>query len=230
VTLPKNESHLDLQGRQVPCPIFHPVAKVTPMSEIVPFAHAANPAPALAQTAIDQVCAYWASLPRNGLAPNRADVDASAIAGALPDLFIAEFVTPRVARLRLVGHRVEDLLDMEMRGMPLTALFTGPARPVLTDALEQVARGARVILPLDGEVGFGLPALTGQMALLPLCDQTGAITRVMGVILYQGTIGRKSRRLNVSAPHASLLPPLTASIAPAPRKTPAFRVIVGGKI
>ncbi len=189
--------------------------------------------PAVVSTApvsvIDRVCDYWASLPREGLAPSRTALDAHAMAQDLPNVFIAELVTPRVARLRLVGHRVEDLMDMELRGMPLTALFTANARAVLVDAVEQVGRGARVILPLEGEKGFGLPEVTGKLALLPLCDATGQVTRVMGVLEYHGRIGRKPRRLNVTAQSPMALPALADTKQPAHRPSPIFRVIKGGK-
>lgn len=209
----------------------HLAQKVVPMSDIVTPACSAAPCanPAGPQSAIDRVCAYWGSLPRDGLAPDRAALDASMMAHALPDVFIAELVTPRVARLRLVGHRVEDLMEMEVRGMPLTALFTGPARDVLTDAVEQVGRGARVLLPVEGERGFGLPTMTGQLALLPLCDGTGAITRVLGVLEIQGSIGRKPRRLNVTTSAPLALPALQEMPRPVAHSAPIFRVIKGGK-
>jgi hypothetical protein len=196
---------------------------VTPASA---FAHH-DSAPAMG--AIDLVCALWAGLPRDGLAPARAALDASALAPALPKVFIAELVTPRVARLRIVGHIIEDMMDMDLRGMPLTALFTAPARAVVTDALEQVGHGARVSLPLEAERGFGQPIVTGQLVLLPLCDANGHITRILGVLDYQGSIGRKPRRFAVTAPSARALPPLAQAPQSATPRKPVFRVIEGGK-
>lgn len=208
-----------------------PVQKAAPMSDIFTPHHAAAHVPADdgAQSAVDLVCAYWAGLPRAGLAPDRAALDASALAAALPNLFIAELVTPRVARLRLVGHKVEDLMDMDLRGMPLTALFAGPARALLTDAIEQVGRGARVSLPLEGERGFGLPALTGQLVMLPLCDSTGQITRVLGVLDHTGGIGRKPRRFSIPARSVTALPPLATRPHASKAQRPMLRVINGGK-
>lgn len=177
---------------------------------------------------VDQVCRYWADLPRVGLAPNRADLDPQAIAQALPHVFIAELVTPRVARLRLVGHALEDLLDMDLRGMPLSALFTSDARPILATAFEQVARGARVLLPLRAERAWGLPEMTGQLALLPLSDATGAITRVLGVLERNGETGRTPRRFAISAP-APIALAMPETPTTAGRNPPVFRVIMGGK-
>jgi hypothetical protein len=200
------------------------------MSDFVtPSASPTHPDTVPAMGAIDLVCTYWAGLPRDDLAPARAALDASALAPALPKVFIAELVTPRVARLRLVGHEVEDCMDMDLRGMPLTALFTAPARAIVTDALEQVGRGARVSLPLEGERSFGQPVLTGQLVLLPLCDANGQITRVLGVLESQGKIGRRPRRFAVTAPAARPLPPQAQTTQPTAPRKPALRVIEGGK-
>ena len=178
-------------------------------------------------SAIDLVARHWASLPRTGLAPERAALDANALAAALPFVFIAELVTPRVARLRLTGHKVEEMMDMDVRGMPLTALFTAAARPMVMQALEQVAQGARAILPVAGEGGFGQPSLTGQLALFPLADGAGHLTRLMGVLELDGVIGRTPRRLSVTKATLTTLPPLAP--VDAPRKAPMLRVIAGGK-
>ena len=69
------------------------------------------------------------------------------------------------------------MMDMDLRGMPLTALFAASARAPLGAALAQVASGARATLSVQGEAGFGQPQLAGRLALLPLTDESGAITR-----------------------------------------------------
>ncbi len=176
---------------------------------------------------LSQVTDYWTSLRQAGAVPSRAAVDARALGAALPHVFLAELVTPRVARLRICGHRVEHLLDMDMRGMPLSTLFAGAARADLTEALAQVARGVRVTLALQGEDGFGLPMLNAKLVLLPLTDDAGQINRVLGVLETEGSIGRTPRRF-VRA-KVTALPDTTASApAPAPA-SPVLRVIQGGR-
>lgn len=190
---------------------------------VFPFPPSSNSTPDW--PASDLICRYWASLPRQGLAPDRMALDASAIAPALPHLFIAELVTPRVARLRVVGHKLEDLSGLDMRGMPLSVLFQAAARAELATACAQVSHGARVLLPLVAERGWGQPALSGQLTLLPLSDGPHGITRVLGVLEHQGKIGHTPRRFGIAAGTqvARDMP------APAP-KAPALRVIMGGKV
>ena len=173
--------------------------------------------------AIDAVQAYWEDLRGGRPAPARAEIDPRPLADALNVLFIAERIAPGVARLRLCGQHFSDLLGMEPRGMPLSVLFTAAARDDLARALEQVARGARVALPLRAEKGLGRPGLDGLLALMPLADAQGRITRILGVLETQGQIGRAPRRFALSAPvqpHPNPVPT---------RGKPALRLVRGGK-
>ncbi len=170
-----------------------------------------------------RVCAYWSILRENGTTPKRSDVDPRALGDALPHVFLAELVAPRVARLRICGHKIEDLMGMDMRGMPLTVLFQGDARNAISEAVEQVGHGARVILSLEGESGFGLPEVKATLALMPLADDTGRITRMMGVIERRGEPGRTPRRFGLATPLSE-----QASAQPQAPARPALRVIEGG--
>lgn len=175
---------------------------------------------------VSQVTQYWDGLRCNGGIPARKDIDARALGAALPHVFLAEMVTPRVARLRVCGHRVEDLMGMDMRGMPLTTLFAGDARAEVMSAVGQVARGVRVTLALQGETGFGLPRMDARLALLPLADAAGQPTRVLGVLDVSGQIGRSPRRFVRATPLAL---PVSADAVPPARRAPVLRVINGGR-
>jgi hypothetical protein len=167
---------------------------------------------------VEQVCAHWASLRTRNALPARAALDPTALADALPHVFLAEFVTPRVARIRLCGHKIEDVLGMDLRGMPLTALFGSDAREEIMSALDIVGHGARATLALEAERGFGQPEMRAQLALMPLCDANGRITHVLGVMEPHGQIGRRPRRF------------ASAQAAPvATESAPMLRVITGGK-
>jgi hypothetical protein len=167
---------------------------------------------------VAKACAHWTSLRTRRALPKRTAIDPSALADALPHIFLAEYISPRVVRLRLCGHALEDMMGMDLRGMPLTALFTAWARDDVMAALEQVGRGARATLVLQAEPGFGQPDMVAQLALMPLTDDEGRITHVMGVIERHGEIGRRPRRFsNTSAA------PLVAEAGP------VLRVIHGGK-
>lgn len=174
------------------------------------------------------VQSHWDELRGNRLCPPRAELDPRPLAHCLDVMFVAELVAPSVARLRLSGQQLADLLGMEPRGMPLSVFLTGNARTELNGALAQVAQGARALLPLHSEKSPGQPALDALLALLPLSDTEGRITRILGVLETRGPTGRAPRRFRLSAPIRTEAP--TGSPArPAPGKRPQLQVIRGGK-
>ena len=174
--------------------------------------------PALDYPRATQVLRYWDALRGSRPAPARSEIDPRDISEALEYTFIAEFVTPDIARLRIAGRRFEDLLGMDPRGMPLGVFLSLEARDELALALAQVAQGARAQLPLRGESGLGRPGLDGLLVLLPLTDAGGAITRVLGALETHGQIGRAPRRFKLAAQAARIT---TASPAASPTASPA---------
>ncbi|SDX50091.1 PAS domain-containing protein [Roseicitreum antarcticum] len=150
---------------------------------------------------IGDVMAYWGRLRlgAEGGIPARAAVDPKEIGAHLGQVFIAALTTPRVARLRIVGAGISDLMGLDPRGMALCALFAQPARQELRDAFAQVASGARVLLPLQSEPLPGQPRLTAVMALMPLRAADGAVTQILGVIGVNGTPGAFPRKLGLAS-------------------------------
>ena len=198
------------------------------MSECGTIADRSEFQPAMGQSAVSQVCAHWSALRIDGELPRRSKVNPKDLGAALPHVFLAELVTPRVARLRICGHKVEDLMGMDMRGMPLSVLFEGKARAAITEAVEQAGMGARVMLSLESVGSFGQKTVSATLALLPLTDDTGRVTRILGVLDHQGEIGRAPRSFTLAEPvlDAPANPPKRPSLAP---KRPALRVINGGR-
>lgn len=173
--------------------------------------------------AISVVQAHWEMLRAGRTAPARSEIDLRPLAAALDLMFIAEVVAPGVARLRLCGQHFSELLGMEPRGMPLSVFFTVEARADLAKALTQVSQGARAALPLRAEKGIGRPGLDGMLALMPLTDHTGAITRILGVLETHGQIGRAPRKFR-------LMPrTLAQPVVPQAHGTPTLHVIKGGR-
>lgn len=177
--------------------------------------------------AVEAVLACWDRLRAGRPMPDRDDIDPREIAQALEFLFVAEPVAPGVARLRLAGQHMTQLLGMEPRGMPLSALFAGPARDELAQAVGQVSgHGLRALLPVRAEGGLGRPALEGLLALMPLGGAGAREGRILGVLQTRGAIGRVPRRLLLSGPVERLAPP--AAPLPPPGR-PRLRVIAGGR-
>jgi hypothetical protein len=148
---------------------------------------------------LQEVRAYWEALRSDGTLPRRDQLDPRGIAGALENVFLLERIAAGHARIRLAGMQLTDLMGMEVRGMPLTALFEPAARARLTDALEPVfAAPSGLELWLEAERGLGRPALEARMILLPLTGSLGEPSLALGCLAFSGPIGRAPRRFTLA--------------------------------
>ena len=145
---------------------------------------------------LDDVERYWDALRGERLLPLRSEVDPRGIEGALDSAFVVERIAPGIARFRLAGSHLVDLMGSEVRGMPLSVLFTGESRAELAEAVEGVFSGPETLrLTLAGERGLARPTLGAQMLLLPLRSDLGDVTRALGCLVSEGPIGRAPRRM-----------------------------------
>ncbi|MCB2125297.1 MAG: PAS domain-containing protein [Rhodobacteraceae bacterium] len=164
---------------------------------------------AMAPAAIAEVRAYWEGLRGGRAAPCRSEVDPRGIERSLEHAFVLERIAPQVARFRLAGMHLNDLMGMEVRGMPFTTLFTPAARREIGILLASVFAGpCTAELMLAGESGFGKPALAGRMVLLPLKSDLGDVSRILGCLATEGAIGRAPRRFDL---RESLVRPVAAT-------------------
>ena len=141
---------------------------------------------------------YWETIRGNRLMPTRADVDPRDLTGLLSYTFVLERIAPGLAKFRVAGSHLTDLLGMEARGMPISAIFEPAARADLSDALEAVFSDPSVVqMSLDCRGGLARPALTGGMIMMPLRATDGTSTRALGALVMTGPIGRAPRRPDI---------------------------------
>jgi len=167
--------------------------------------------------AVREVEAYWEALRGTRPMPARAEIDPRGIAGALEFAFLLERIAPGAGRIRLAGTHLSDLMGMEVRGMPLTALFQPSARQTVADALEHVLQRPSVVtLQIEGERGIGRGKLIGQMVLCPLKSDLGDPSRVLGCLQTDGPIGRAPRRFDVLGTSERLIHDADADVTSPP--------------
>jgi len=148
---------------------------------------------------LKQIEAYWHGL-RNGRdVPMRSEVDPRGIDYALEYAFVLERIAPGLARFRIAGMHLNDLMGMEVRGMPFTSFFTPEARRTVSQVLENMFDGPETAqIALRAERGIGKPPLEGKVLLLPLRSDLGDISRVLGCMITAGPIGRTPRRFELA--------------------------------
>ena len=176
-------------------------------------------------SAISQVEGYWEALRGMRMMPKRSEIDPRGIENALEYTFVLERIAPGMARLRIAGSHLGDLMGMEVRGMPLTAFITPSGRRQLSDALEEVfQRPAICELRLTAETARDKPSMDARMVLLPLKSDLGDVSRILGCFVARGEIGRSPRRFDVigakirpiTAPTDAVEPEAPPAPAPAP--------------
>lgn len=186
--------------------------------------------------ALQTVRAYWEALRIGRALPRRDQIDPRGLAPALEQVFLAEQVAPGHARIRLAGMHLNDLMGMEVRGMPLTALLDPAARAKLTEALDVVFSGSSALeLQLEAERGIGRPGLEARMLLLPLIGSQGEPNLALGCLCSRGDIGRTPRRFAVARlvreplvtpyPAMALAEAQSAYTPPPPRGKPMLRLV-----
>lgn len=152
--------------------------------------------------AIAQIEAYWEALRGDRLTPLRSEVDPRGIDRALENAFILERIAPGVARFRLAGMHLNDLMGMEVRGMPLTAFIAADGRDRISEALEHVfEQPAKARLTLAGESAFGRGKAEAEMILLPLRSDLGDVSRAIGCLVSHGISGKPPHRFTVESLH-----------------------------
>lgn len=145
-----------------------------------------------------EVRGYWEGLRKGSDLPRRDEIDPRGIVGALENTFLLERVAPGVARFRLAGMQLHDLMGMDVRGMPLTALIDPAGRGRISDQLEGVFAGPGTLeIWLEAERGLGRPALEARMLLLPLTSIRGSVDLALGCMAIHGAMGRAPRRFAI---------------------------------
>ena len=158
-------------------------------------------------SALLQAEAYWDGLRNGRPAPSRAEVDPRGLSGILPNSFILERIAPGLARFRVAGQHLSDVMGLDLRGLPLSLMFLPEARPQLEDSLERVFSVPEITrLSVSSPASFKACRIEGQMLLLPLRSDLGAMTRALGCLSMDGITGPRPRRLGIDATQQRVIP------------------------
>jgi hypothetical protein len=130
--------------------------------------------------ASQELYAYWSRLRGARSAPERDDIDPSAIRGVLADTFILEFNPQRAFPMRIVGTRTKALFLRELRGAPFLGLWRGEDGPELRAILASVADEAQPFLIGATGTPPGFAPIDIELLLLPLRHHGDTHARILG--------------------------------------------------
>lgn len=188
---------------------------------------------------IRQAEAYWSALRRQGDVPKRSDIDPRGLENILEYTFILERIAPGVARFRLAGNHLSRILGMEVRGMPMTALFSAMARAEAAATLEHIFLAPAIAdLSLASANNSGaVPQVEARTILLPLKSDQGDVSRALGVLIADGPLGAGGLRFDIASSNLRRIDalPVQSNVEPAPglaedqapisRNAPGLRVV-----
>ena len=130
--------------------------------------------------ASQQLFSYWNSLRGARAAPERNDIDPSAIRGILSDTFILEFDKAGQFPLRIVGSRTNAFFGRDLHGEPFVPLWRASDRGEIARILLSVADEGQPFL-LGGIGGpLGLDTIDVETLLLPLRHKGATHSRILG--------------------------------------------------
>ena len=138
------------------------------------------------------------SLRGSRLVPLRSEIDPRGIERALDNTFLLERIAPGLARFRLAGKVLNSLLDMEVRGMPITALFRTDDRDAVRSALNALFEGPEVVsIQMTVREQITLRSIAADLKLFPLKSDLGDLSRALGCISIHGQPANRPGRLAI---------------------------------
>lgn len=141
---------------------------------------------------------YWERLRAGRIAPMRSELDPREFRDALHYSFVLHKTRFHDLRIRLSGMSLNDLMGMELRGMPANALIAPDHRQDFDDILSSILANPHISeLKLASAASLPNEPPTARMLLLPLCDDQGQVTRIMGAISLRHQIALAPCRFRI---------------------------------
>lgn len=193
------------------------------------------------QQATRELYSYWNGLRRQRAAPDRAEIDPSAIRSVLSDTFMIEADRDGLFPLRLSGARINALWARDLKGRSFLDLW-GADRANVAAVLLTVMDGACPIVAGAQSALPGRPPIDLELLLLPLRHHGRTHARVLGSLAaarrpeWVGLLPierlelRSLRILSSARPsdHLPLMPRPAGALDRRNRAQPSLRLIEGG--
>lgn len=134
------------------------------------------------QASSRELFAYWTARRGTRRAPERGEIEPSAIRRTLGDVFVLEFDRRSGHPFRLAGTRVCALFGRELKGEPFMHLFGTDERSSVLQLLDTVADDAvGLVTSLSGRTAEGWDQDL-ELLLLPLAHRGNTHARMIGAL------------------------------------------------
>ena len=134
------------------------------------------------QASSRELFGYWTAKRGTRPAPERGEIEPSAIRRALGDVFILEFDRHQSHPFRLAGTRVCALFGRELKNQPFLSLWDAPSRLTMANLLDTVADEKNgLVASANGRTAQGW-AQDVELLLLPLTQRGDTHARIIGAL------------------------------------------------
>ena len=158
---------------------------------------------ALKQPASKFLFDYWNALRNGRKLPQRSEVDPAALRMLLPHVFVLQRFDSEHVIFRVAGTALCAAFGRELRDHNFVALWTRNGQPVICDLLLQLAEKTQVAIMRAVAVTLDKRTVSTETVLMPLSDEWGAHTRILGMASFgreETALGwRKLVKLDISA-------------------------------
>lgn len=163
---------------------------------------------------------YWENLRAGRIAPMRSELDPRQITGALDHTFVLEYNGPLDVRFRLAGMALCKMMGMELRGMPARALIDISHRDELSRVLDELVTSPKIVELVLKTSSAQSPKLKARMLLLPMQNDAGQFTRILGCLVSKGPMFQTPQRFEIADVKTTRI--ISTMGAPAPEKAPTL--------
>ena len=142
-----------------------------------------------------QVEAYWEGLRPFGDLPSRDQINPRGLENALDYAFILDKPASGECVFRLGGERLGDILGIAIDRVPMVAMFLHTTQPALREALNAVFSDPAIMrAELSSEDSVMRPTFDANLLLLPVKNAANEVTQALGVLHFDGPLGRSPRQ------------------------------------
>ncbi|WP_371153339.1 PAS domain-containing protein [Jannaschia sp. 2305UL9-9] len=159
---------------------------------------------------LEEAWRYWSSLRSGRNLPRREALDPRAMSLTLGHSMILDRVRPGTVRIRLGGRVMNSLMGMEVRGLPIRAIFDVAQRARAIDLVEQVFE-APATLELDLISRTDSAITHARMLILPLQDASGAVSKALTCIALEAFDPEPPHRFTILRDRLNPLSPTTGA-------------------
>ena len=137
--------------------------------------------------------AYWDAKRGDARAPDRSEIEPSAVRDLLGDIFVLSYDNDTGYPFRVAGTRVSALLGRDLKDTSFSALFTAESRREIEDVITYVAE--EMLPAIAGITATGRDGATAhlELLLLPFNIRAHAPISLTGLLApFEGDLGTLS--------------------------------------